>query len=201
LITNQGKINLDFADVKTIMSRKGTALMGTGVAKGENRSINAVRMAISNPLMEDTSLEGASGVLLNITGGNDVTLKEIDEAATAIHEAVHEDAIIIFGMVEDPDIKDELRVMVIATGTDHELLQQRSKKVVDYPRGVGPRRQESTSIRNPMMTERTKYTSPEQNKRPKVFEQSINSKEFGVIIGEDEDENYDVPTFLRRQVD
>ena len=201
LITNQGKINLDFADVKTIMSRKGTALMGTGVAKGENRSINAVRMAISNPLMEDTSLEGATGVLLNITGGNDVTLKEIDEAATAIHEAVHEDAIIIFGMVEDPEVKDELRVMVIATGTDHELIQQRPKKVVDYPRSVGPRRQESTSIRNPLMTERTKYPYSAQDKRPKVFEPGINSKDFGVIIGEDEDENYDVPTFLRRQVD
>jgi cell division protein FtsZ len=203
LITNQGRINLDFADVKTIMSRKGTALMGTGSAKGDNRSINAVRAAISNPLMEETSIEGATGVLLNITGGSDVTLKEIDEAAMTIHESAHEDATIIFGMVEDPEMKDELRVMVIATGTDHDLLKQRSRKIVDYPGGMTPpRRQENISIRTQIRPDKIKHPYPDQNKRVKIFEQGINTKEFGVVNREeDDDENYDVPTFLRRQVD
>jgi len=200
LITNQGKINLDFADVKTIMSGKGTALMGTGIAKGENRSISAVRAAISNPLMEDTSIEGATGVLLNITGGKDVGLKEIDEAATAIHEAVHEDATIIFGMVEEPDMKDELRVMVIATGTDHELTHQRSKKVVNYPSGSrGP---DHIGLRNPLKSEKVKPSYAEPIKRARFTDQKVNTNEFGVIDGEEHiEENYDVPTFLRRQVD
>lgn len=199
LITNQGKINLDFADVRTIMSGKGTALMGTGIAKGENRAINAVRMAISNPLMEDTSIEGATGILLNITGGREISLKEIDEAASTIHESVHEDANIIFGMVEDLEMKDELRVMVIATGTDKDIAQKASRKVIEYQ---GAMRKDPIHLRNPLRNERLKNPYAEENKKGKFITQGINGKEFGVISEEDSsEENLDVPTFLRRQVD
>ncbi len=199
LITNQGKINLDFADVRTIMSGKGTALMGTGSAKGENRAVNAVRMAISNPLMEDTSIDGATGVLLNITGGKDISLKEVDNAASTIHESVHEDATIIFGMVEDSELKDEMKVMVIATGTDKEYIQQASRKVIEYPDSA---KKDHIHLKNSLRNDRLKGHYADDVKKSKVMGLGINGKEFGVISGEDNyDENLDVPTFLRRQVD
>ena len=201
LITQQGKINLDFADVKTIMSGKGTALMGTGSAKGENRAINAVRAAISNPLMEETSIDGATGVLLNITGGKDVTLKEIEEAATTIHETVHDDATIIFGMVEEKDMKEELRGMVIATGAEEDVIQQRQRKVVDYP--SSHRRHDHAGVRTHGRPERVKNNYSETPKRGRLLDHGMSAKDFGVIKEdhEDDDKDYDVPTFLRRQVD
>ncbi len=118
LITIPGLINVDFADVKTIMSNMGRALMGTGRASGERRSIEAAQQAISSPLLEDVSITGATGILINITGGPDLTLFEVNEASTLIQEAAHEDANIIFGSVIDPSIGDELRITVIATGFD-----------------------------------------------------------------------------------
>ena len=118
LITIPGLINVDFADVKTIMSNMGRALMGTGRASGERRAIEAAQQAISSPLLEDVSITGATGILINITGGPDLTLFEVNEASTLIQEAAHEDANIIFGSVIDPSIGDELRITVIATGFD-----------------------------------------------------------------------------------
>ena len=118
LITIPGLINVDFADVKTIMSNMGRALMGTGRAGGERRAIEAAQQAISSPLLEDVSITGATGILINITGGPDLTLFEVNEASTLIQEAAHEDANIIFGSVIDPSIGDELRITVIATGFD-----------------------------------------------------------------------------------
>jgi len=118
LITIPGLINVDFADVKTIMSNMGRALMGTGRAGGERRAIEAAQQAISSPLLEDVSITGATGILINITGGPDLTLYEVNEASTLIQEAAHEDANIIFGSVIDPSIGDELRITVIATGFD-----------------------------------------------------------------------------------
>ncbi|MGB9792179.1 MAG: cell division protein FtsZ, partial [Thermacetogeniaceae bacterium] len=114
LIAVPGLINLDFADVKTIMSETGSALMGIGSARGENRAAEAARMAISSPLLE-TSIEGAKGVLLNITGGPDLSLFEVNEAAEIISQAADPDANIIFGAVIDENLKDEVRVTVIAT--------------------------------------------------------------------------------------
>ncbi len=115
LIAVPGLINLDFADVKTIMQETGSALMGIGSATGENRAVEAARAAISSPLLE-TSIEGAKGVLLNITGGSDLGLFEVNEAAEIIAEAADPDANIIFGAVIDDNLKDEIRVTVIATG-------------------------------------------------------------------------------------
>ncbi|RNC29506.1 MAG: Cell division protein FtsZ [Candidatus Dichloromethanomonas elyunquensis] len=117
LITIPGLINLDFADVKTIMMDTGSALMGIGQASGENRAVDAARKAISSPLLE-TSIEGAKGVLLNITGGPNLTLMEVNEASEIVGEAADQEANIIFGAVIDETMKDDLRVTVIATGFD-----------------------------------------------------------------------------------
>lgn len=116
LITIPGLINLDFADVKTVMKETGQALMGTGVARGENRALEAAKLAISSPLLESVSISGATGILLNITGSSSMTLFEVNEASKLIQEEAHEEANIIFGAVIDDRMKDELRVTVIATG-------------------------------------------------------------------------------------
>ncbi len=129
LIAVPGLINLDFADVKTIMSETGSALMGIGSARGENRAAEAARMAISSPLLE-TSIEGAKGVLLNITGGPDLSLFEVNEAAEIISQAADPDAI-IFGAVIDENLKDEVRVTVIATGFDAKPAGEKDSPVID----------------------------------------------------------------------
>ncbi|MCS6838330.1 MAG: cell division protein FtsZ [Bdellovibrionaceae bacterium] len=116
LINIHGLINLDFADIRTVMQNKGLALMGTGYARGENRAIQAATQAISSPLLENIKIDGATGIIINVTGGYDLSLYEVNEAASLIHEAAHEDAEIIFGAVIDPNMTDEVRVTVIATG-------------------------------------------------------------------------------------
>lgn len=121
LITVPGEINLDFADVRTIMSGMGMALMGTGVARGENRATEAAQRAISSPLLEDTSINGAQGVLINITGGPSMTLHEVSEASTVVHDAAHPEANIIFGTVIDKAFDDCIKVTVIATGFQREF--------------------------------------------------------------------------------
>jgi cell division protein FtsZ len=118
LILVPGLINLDFADVKTIMSRMGVAIMGTGVASGENRAQLAATAAVSSPLLEDASVHGARGVIINVTGGPDLTLVEVNEASEIIHSAAHEDANIIFGAVVDPEMEGKVKITVIATGFD-----------------------------------------------------------------------------------
>ena len=118
LILVPGLINLDFADVKTIMSGMGIAMMGTGVMSGENRTIEAAKAAISSPLLEGASVQGARGVIINITGGHDLSLMEVNEASLLIQEAAHEDANIIFGAVVDPTLDGRVKVTVIATGFD-----------------------------------------------------------------------------------
>jgi cell division protein FtsZ len=120
LITIPGEINVDFADVRAIMTGMGMALMGTGVARGENRAVEAAQRAISSPLLEETSIEGAKGVLLNVSGGRDLTLYEVAEACRIIQEAVDPDANIISGMVIDEHLEDEMKVTVIATGFKYQ---------------------------------------------------------------------------------
>jgi cell division protein FtsZ len=120
LILVPGLINLDFADVKTIMSGMGVAMMGTGAAEGENRAMQAAQKAIASPLLEDSSVNGARGVIINITGGADLSLLEVNEASCVIQEAAHEDANIIFGAVVDPDLSGKVKITVIATGFDRK---------------------------------------------------------------------------------
>jgi cell division protein FtsZ len=118
LITQSGIVNVDFADVKTVMSHMGRALMGTGVAKGQNRARLAAEMAVTSPLLDDISVEGATGVLINIVGGPDLKMKEIQEAASLVQEQAHEDANIIFGASIDETLGENVKVTVIATGFD-----------------------------------------------------------------------------------
>src|SRR6202008_1414300 len=123
LMTKEGLINLDFADVRAIMSEMGKAMMGTGEASGEKRAIEAAEAAISNPLLDDVSMRGARGLLISITGGPDLTLYEVDEAATRIREEVDSDANIILGATFDPSLDGVIRVSVVATGTDATMVQ------------------------------------------------------------------------------
>jgi cell division protein FtsZ len=124
LIIVPGMINLDFADVKTIMSGMGFAIMGTGIGEGETRAIDAANRAISSPLLEDASVKGARGVIINVTGGPDFSLVEVSEASTIIQEAAHEDANIIFGAVIDPTMEGKVKITVIATGFDRPDARQ-----------------------------------------------------------------------------
>jgi cell division protein FtsZ len=121
LITNTGLINVDFADVRTVMQNGGAALMGTGVGSGENRALEAAQQAISSPLLDNVSIAGATGVLINIIGGADLTLGETTQISDIIHEAVGDDAEIIFGAGSDLAMDGEVRVTVIATGFDRAV--------------------------------------------------------------------------------
>ena len=125
LITVPGVINLDFADVKTIVTGMGMALMGTGVAEGDSRAETAARKAINSPLLEDTTIEGARGVLINITGSQNMTLREVSEASRIIQEAAHVDANIVFGSVFDDEMENKLKITVIATGFEDEVREER----------------------------------------------------------------------------
>ncbi len=135
LILVPGLINLDFADVRTIMSGMGMAMMGTGVGRGEHRALDAAQKAVASPLLDDASIQGARGILINFTGGNDLSLHEVEEAARIVQEAAHDEANIIFGAVIDPGIGDEVRMTVIATGfTEKKEAAAPAGKVVDLPR-------------------------------------------------------------------
>jgi cell division protein FtsZ len=139
LMMAPGLVNLDFADIRTVMVSMGKAMMGTGEAEGENRAIRAAEAAISNPLLEDTSMAGARGLLINITGGDDLTLFEVDQAATRIREEVDEDANIIFGSAIDENLQGKIRVSVVATGIDTqgEMVQQTQRPhLVSVGRGA-----------------------------------------------------------------
>ena len=183
LITIPGLINLDFADVKSIMSEMGLALMGTGIATGENRAVEAAQKAISSPLLEDNSIQGARGVLLNITGGPDMTLFEINEASSLIQSEAHEDANIIFGTVVDATMSEEIRVTVIATGFED---QTRGGKGLSSPSSFGGYKKENLSI-------------PTFMRKDKSLE-SMNSVKLG-MIDDNSDTDFEIPAFMRRQAD
>ena len=125
LINNQGIVNVDFADVRTIMANKGLALMGVGLGTGEHKTVDAAQKAISSPLLDDVSIAGATSVLINITGNSDLTMFEVNEASTLIQEEAHEDVNVIWGWIIDESMKDEARVTVIATGFEEAALQAR----------------------------------------------------------------------------
>lgn len=183
LIIVPGLINLDFADVKNIMSEMGMALMGTGSASGENRAIEAAQKAISSPLLEDNTIQGAHGVLLNITGGPDMTLHEINEASTLIQKEAHEDANIIFGTVIDKNMGDEIRITVIATG--FEDTAQKRQGIPNITRMQGYRRED--------------LSLPAYLRNKEKPAESANVVKLGMI--DDENPDLEIPTFLRRQAD
>src|SRR5690606_15063103 len=119
-ISVTGEVNVDFADVRTIMSNRGAALMGSGFGRGDNRAMEAAQEAISSPLLDNISIQGAAGVLINITGGMDLAIDEVTTISQIIQDAAGEEAEIIFGAVHDPQMKEEVRVTVIATGFERE---------------------------------------------------------------------------------
>jgi cell division protein FtsZ len=123
LITQGGMVNVDFADVKTVMSAMGRALMGTGCAKGDGRARLAAELAVTSPLLDDISVDGAMGVLINVVGGPDMRMREVSEAATLIQEQAHEDANIIFGATIDENMGDTIKVTVIATGFEQNEIE------------------------------------------------------------------------------
>jgi cell division protein FtsZ len=212
LITIHGLINLDFADVRTIMNEMGVALMGTGTACGEERAVQAARAAISSPLLEDLSIEGAHGVLINITGGEDLSLFEVNEASTLIQEAAHEDANIIFGAVIDEDMPaGEMRVTVIATGLD----DSRVRRSPDLGRH-SESRAKVTSLRfesntaskqvDTLTPAASRDSHPSQAEfRELSLSQTPLHSELGSEHGADWvspfDDELDIPTFLRRSAD
>jgi cell division protein FtsZ len=156
LMVMPGLINLDFADIRTVMSEMGKAMMGTGEAEGERRAIDAAEAAISNPLLEDVSMKGARGVLINITGGSDMTLFEVDEAANRIREEVDPDANIIFGSTFDEKLAGRMRISVVATGIDAEsaLEAGRATAAARRPVGVDPvLREPASGYTQPILTQ------------------------------------------------
>ena len=190
LIMVPGLVNLDFADVKTTMSKAGLALMGIGVAKGENRAREAAEMAISHPLLEDISIGGAKGVLMNITCTSDLTLDEMTEASDRIYEEVGDEAEIIWGQAIDESLGDELRVTVIATGIE---------KDDDDGKGIEPGEinLRDVSIKQEETVVKEEATSPikETVKEEKVY------RGFLDVTFDDENEDLEIPTFLRRKAD
>jgi len=217
LITVHGLINLDFADVRTIMAEMGMAMMGAGSASGENRAAEAAQKAIASPLLEDISIHGAKGVLINITGSHDLSLYEVNEAATLIQEEAHEDANIIFGAVIDERMGDELRITVIATGFDNAqrdakrpgfTLTRDREPVVPASR-VTPTRVavRERSGNRPIVHMGTIVDEAEGPvwHRPKVeraAEPAGERQEQGdrFTLTEDTDDQYEIPAFLRKNV-
>lgn len=186
LITIPGLINLDFADVKTIMADMGVALMGSSYGSGDQRAIEAANKAISSPLLDDISIDGARGVLINITGGKDLGLHEISEAASIIQEAAHPDANIIFGAVVDENLADEIRITVIATGFD-------TKSKIDKER---MERQFGTE-RAPVYRKLDRQVASQQKTYTSPFRKKVEPISGDFVIEND----LDVPTFIRKKVD
>lgn len=188
LITRPGMINVDFADVRTVMSEMGQAMMGTGTASGENRAREAAEKAIGSPLLEDVDLRGARGILVNVTAGFDLSLGEFSEVGEVIEEFASENATVVVGTVIDPDLCDELRVTVVATGLGQEKVVEEPKptKVVDNT--ISPRTAEGNNDYREL-------------DRPTVARQAGNAARK-LDTGENPDMDYlDIPAFLRRQAD
>jgi cell division protein FtsZ len=185
LIVVPGLINLDFADVKAIMGNMGKALMGSGTAEGENRAVEAAQKAISSPLLDEASVDGAQGILINITGGEDLGLLEVNEASMMIQENAHEDAHIIFGAVIDPEMHGQMRVTVIATGFDEKQEQKSKPRLVPVEAPV----QEEVlkdGTTNQTFTQLKSLASAIKEENPEFESMPV---------------NFDIPTFLRKHAD
>ena len=188
LLTTSGLINVDFADVKAIMSEKGMAMMGIGIASGENRAGEAATKAISSPLLEEIDISGAKGVLVNISCSSNMTMDEFDDASRIIHEKVHEDANIIVGLVIDEDLGDFVKITAIATGFgDCFDLEKTKKELKDKVAQISEQREINREI--------PAFIRNRQKQQPEVFSR----QQRGFFM--DEDDQYDIPTFLRKSLD
>lgn len=176
LITTSGLINVDFADVRSIMSERGMAMMGIGEGEGENRATEAAQMAISSPLLEDIDISGSKGVLVNITGSSSLTMDEFDEASRVIHEKVHEDANIIIGLVINEEMGDKLQITAIATGFGESF---------DEQEGLGSQVLPMNKVDRDV---------------PTFLRERQKEARRGLGAAVDED-SYEIPTFMRKRVD
>ena len=193
LIWKTGQVNVDFADVRTVMQNGGSALMGTGTGRGENRAMEAAQQAIASPLLDNISIAGATGVLINITGGDDLTLGEVTSISEAIHDAAGDDAEIIFGAVNDPAMHGEVRVTVIATGFDKPAEATETPSVVGTrpAAGVLPFRERMSRPTPAPPPGYTKPAAPEPPARRPVMPAAPPPE--GSEMG--------IPTFIRRLMD
>jgi cell division protein FtsZ len=194
LITNTGLVNVDFADVRTVMQNGGSALMGTGIGRGDDRAIAAAQQAISSPLLDNISIGGSSGVLLNITGGEDLTLGEVTQISDIIHEAAGDQAEIIFGTAHDAAMEGEIRVTVIATGFDKTMGQEGVRSPENgrpsvASAGVLPFPQHQKAPSRPSSPVVTTVQAP-------VARKSAANGPVPSAVSEME-----IPTFIRRQMD
>jgi len=188
LITTSGFINVDFADVKAIMSERGMAMMGIGIADGDNRAVEAAIKAISSPLLEDIDVSGAKGVLVNITGSSSMTMDDFDAVNKTVHEKVHEDANIIIGVVIDETMGDTIKVTAIVTGFGDKFGETSGNRNFTSLSAVG-KPNIVTSIDTPTFIRDRQKT---EGQRP--------TRHVGSVSFDDEDA-YDIPTFLRKSVD
>lgn len=178
LINIRGLINLDFADIRTVMQNKGLALMGTGSAKGEGRAVEAAKQAISSPLLENVKIDGATGIIINVTGGSDLSLYEVDEASTLITQAASEEAEVIFGAVIDPTLNDEVRVTVIATGFHREdqMMANSYTPMQNYlQQGQNQYRQNPVMAQQPVQQPAPHFEMPVQPPQPVSTLPNINN--------------------------
>ncbi len=182
LITTSGLINVDFADVKAIMSERGMAMMGIGLAEGERRATEAAQQAISSPLLEDIDISGAKGVLVNISGSSSMTMEEFDEASSIIHEKVHEDANIIIGLVINEDLGDRIKITAIATGFGASFEKGR-RNVDEFQSRINLAPEKVDRDLPTFIRERQKDT-------PRTLRTAAG-----------EESEFDIPTFLRKRVD
>ncbi|MEA3241735.1 MAG: cell division protein FtsZ [Pseudomonadota bacterium] len=193
LINVHGLINLDFQDVKTVMTNTGLALMGTGIAGGENRAVEAAHRAIASPLLEDISIQGAKGILINISAGSSLSLFEVNEASSLIQEEAHEDANIIFGAVLDESMGDDIRVTVIATGFEPIRQLAKGPGLAGTKFAPIPKRRD---LDRPAFQSRSKAHDRQEIIR--TVKKAVGASDSET---ESEQEDYDFPTFLRRQLD
>ncbi len=189
LIRVSGEVNVDFADVRTIMACRGPALMGSGFGEGDNRAQEAAQGAVSSPLLDDVSIHGALGVLINITGGMDLAIDEVHQISTIIQEEAGDEAEIIFGAVHDPELEGQIRVTVIATGFDDVIRPDFGKQALSQlpQRNVQPNRQQV-----PQQVAAVGGGSASVVPLPRLPERVVTRKQIGEL---------DVPTFIRRQMD
>jgi cell division protein FtsZ len=193
LIRVTGEVNVDFADVRTIMSNRGAALMGTGFGRGENRSIEAAQEAISSPLLDNISIQGAAGVLINITGGMDLAIDEVTTISQIIQEAAGEEAEIIFGAVHDPHMKEEVRVTVIATGFGRTAADERSSIAG---------RMSSGPTRDSRLDGRARRSAlPLHLQGTRIVRPDLDSPASDPQNRSDRTPDLEIPTFIRRQMD
>jgi cell division protein FtsZ len=198
LITVHGLVNVDFADVRTIMAEKGMALMGTGRSNGERRAMEAMQAAISSPLLEDVTLDGATGLLVNITGGPNLALREVDEAVSMAHAAADPDANIIFGSVIDERMGDEVKITVIATGfqpRDAERRPPRAALQVQVPASAPVAKIQPPPLPAPEPKAREPQPIRLSNPAPAVVKAGARATQ---AFKPADDDQYDIPTFLRK---